>query len=300
MAGIHVDERRGDPRAQWQARPARVGVAPIGDPVLLGLRLQEAMRGLGPVVRPPQRAIGDEPLPSVPQPAEVGAAPCPSPPDDQDDAGGGQTLAFLRAHLGVLVVVLVVALGFAVFQVTRSHAESVPVSVETAAAGTPAPEASPSPTQPPTVRVHVTGAVAQPGVITLSEGSRVVDAIEAAGGFNPDADPADLNLAAQVPDGSQVLIGRQGNPQGELRAPGVTGGAGAATAPKGSAMSAQLDLNTATAEQLDGLPGVGPVTAQRILSWRDAHGRFNSVDELQEVDGIGPKTFSQIAPHVRV
>ena len=65
-------------------------------------------------------------------------------------------------------------------------------------------------------------------------------------------------------------------------------------------MSAQLDLNTATAEQLDGLPGVGPVTAQRILSWRDAHGRFNSVDELQEVDGIGPKTFSQIAPHVRV
>ncbi len=321
MVGLRVDEvgEMGRATRPVPGSTVRLSFARAEDPAALGQRLQHAMQGLGPVVRVPQRAlerdVTSESSRRLSEPTSRSSAMTNDPPPvelptDQpvtvdgstpDSVHGiGQTVGFLRAHLGVLVVVLAVALGFAVFQVTRSHAESIPVPVETAAAGTPEPAVSASPTPPPTVRVHVIGSVQRPGVVTLPEGSRVVDVVEAAGGFAADADPADLNLAAPVPDGSQVLIGHTGQAKGELRAPGTTGASGATTLPKGSAAATQLDLNTATAEQLDGLPGVGPVTAQRILSWRDAHGRFSRVEELQEVDGIGPKTYSQIAPHVRV
>jgi competence protein ComEA len=142
----------------------------------------------------------------------------------------------------------------------------------------------------------VLGAVRRPGLVRLPDDSRVEDAIDAAGGLLPSADPAEINLAQPLGDGQQVFIGTRAHPSGEVRA---TGGGGATTAGGGQAGS-QIDLNSATASQLDTLPGVGPVTAERIIAWRAEHRRFSRVEELQEVDGIGPKTYAQIAPHVRV
>ncbi|WP_420175227.1 helix-hairpin-helix domain-containing protein [Luteococcus sp. OSA5] len=240
---------------------------------------------------------------------------------------GAAVLDFGREHLKAVCAVLVFGLVLAVVVMNRARSTSVPVelaqtitaapasaalpsgsSAPAPAPGPPSPAASPSPsaTVGGEVRVHVVGAVRRPGVVRLPDGSRVADALTAAGGLLPSADPSELNLAQRVPDGSQVVIGRQGRARGELRAeevpstspsgegqPGPTGTGSAAS-------GATIDLNEATAEQLDQLPGVGPVTAQRILSWREQHGRFTRVEELQEVDGIGPKTWSQLASHVRV
>ena len=143
--------------------------------------------------------------------------------------------------------------------------------------------------------VHVLGAVRRPGLVKLPEHSRVQDAIDAAGGLTGRADPGELNLAQPLADGQQLVIGTSSDPAGEVRDGGEPGGAGS-----GSSTTATLDLNLANQAQLEELPGVGPVTAQAILTWRQQHGRFNRIEELQEVDGIGPKTYAQIAPHVRV
>ncbi len=152
---------------------------------------------------------------------------------------------------------------------------------------------SPSATAAAKLLVHVLGEVRRPGVVTLPEGARVKDALSAAGGLTRRARPGDLNLAAPVADGAQLIVGRAGS---QMRGAGGSGGGGTG----GAGAPAKIDLNTATAEQLDALPGVGPVTAQKILAWRTEHGRFRSVAELQEVDGIGPKSYAEIAPHVRV
>ena len=143
--------------------------------------------------------------------------------------------------------------------------------------------------------MHVLGAVSSPGVVTLPEGARVHEAVEAAGGMRPDARPGSLNLAAIVADGSQIVIGDKKDPGGEVSGQGA--GGGASGAPGGS--DAVIDLNTASAEQLQTLPGVGPVTATNIIDWRTANGRFNSVSELTEVSGIGPKTLARLQDRVR-
>jgi competence protein ComEA len=139
------------------------------------------------------------------------------------------------------------------------------------------------------VTVDVAGKVRRPGVTTLPAGSRVVDALRKAGGARGRVDLSGLNLARVLVDGEQILVGRTVAPGG-LAASAST----AAPDPTGSL----VNLNTATAEQLDTLPGVGPVTAQKILDWRGTHGAFSSVDELLEVDGIGEKTLADLAPHV--
>ncbi|HQY98709.1 MAG TPA: helix-hairpin-helix domain-containing protein [Propionicimonas sp.] len=195
---------------------------------------------------------------------------------------------FGREHLAAVVVVLLVGCAWTAY--TLLQARSTPVAV----AAAPSVVASPTPTPTPIPRllVHVLGAVRQPGLVQLAQGARVADAIEAAGGLTAKADPGDLNLAALVADGDQVVIGTSAEPGGEVR--------GSAAAAGGSSGSGSISLNTATLEQLDTLAGVGPVTAQKILDWREAHGRFTSVAELQEVDGIGPKTYAEIAPSVRV
>ena len=184
------------------------------------------------------------------------------------------------------------------------RAKAVPIAVAaapgpatvstTSTPGAPGVSPSPSPTAA-TILVHVIGAVATPGLVKLTQGARVADAIAAAGGLRADADAAELNLAAVLSDGSQVVIGTTAAPRGEVR-DGSTSAGGAA----GATTSAVVDLNTATLAQLDTLPGVGPVTAQAILDYRTKHGRFTRIEELQEVDGIGAKTYAQIAPHVRV
>ena len=133
------------------------------------------------------------------------------------------------------------------------------------------------------VVVHVVGAVANPGLYRLDEGSRIDDAIRKAGGATPKAALDLVNLAAPVADGQQVLVPRKGQ----------AGAAGAA--PDGPAGAGQrIHLNTATLEQLDSLPGVGPVTAQGILDYRTEHGAFQSVDELDAVPGIGPARLERL------
>lgn len=135
--------------------------------------------------------------------------------------------------------------------------------------------------------VHVAGAVAQPGLYRLPEGSRIDDAIAEAGGAKPKAALDLVNLAAPLADGQQVVVPLRGS----------TGGAAGAEAGAG-APAGKVHLNSATLEQLDELPGVGPVTAQQILSYRDANGAFGSVDELDAVPGIGPATLEQLRPLV--
>jgi competence protein ComEA len=127
--------------------------------------------------------------------------------------------------------------------------------------------------------VDVAGAVRRPGLYHLATGTRIADAVAAAGGATQRADVTLVNLAAPLADGEQVLVPVRGGVA-------ATGGAPSTTAP--------LDLNTATAEQLDALPGVGPATAQKIIDYRQAHGPFRSIDELEAVPGIGPSKLAQL------
>ncbi|HXV95975.1 MAG TPA: helix-hairpin-helix domain-containing protein [Gaiellaceae bacterium] len=137
--------------------------------------------------------------------------------------------------------------------------------------------------------VHVAGAVLRPGLYRLPDGSRVDDAIAEAGGAKPKAALELVNLAAPVADGQQVLVPLRGSPQAADA--GVT-------ASGADAAGVKVHLNSATLEQLDQLPGVGPVTAQQILDYRAAHGAFRSVDELDAVPGIGPARLEQLRPLV--
>jgi len=142
------------------------------------------------------------------------------------------------------------------------------------------------------VVVDVAGAVARPGLVRLRGGDRVADAVAAAGGATTDADPAGLNQARLVADGEQVRVPRVGEPAPPAPAPGGPAAASAAAGP--------VDLNRATATELDVLPGVGPATAAAIVTWRDQNGRFRQVEDLLEVPGIGPTRLERLRPLVRV
>jgi competence protein ComEA len=134
------------------------------------------------------------------------------------------------------------------------------------------------------VVVDVVGAVRRPGLYRLLQGDRIADAVSRAGGATRKADLALINLAAPLADGEQVVVPARGAaPGGASAAPGASG---AATGP--------VHLSTATVEQLDALPGIGPVTAQKILDYRQKHGAFTSVDELDAVPGIGPARLDQL------
>lgn len=141
--------------------------------------------------------------------------------------------------------------------------------------------------------VDVAGKVRRPGIVTLDEGARVVDAIEAAGGARRGVDLTGLNLARLLTDGEQVLVGVP-------PVPGVAASAASAGAPSGTggAPSALVNINTASETELEALPGVGPVTAAAIVQWRTDNGAFTSVDDLVEVSGIGEKTLADLAPLV--
>jgi competence protein ComEA len=206
-------------------------------------------------------------------------------------------------HVAVLAVVVAIALAVTAYVTIRARPTSaaVPQPRTSPAAAPPGSESSlPSavpagapaagePSPAGSVVVDVAGKVRRPGVTTLPAGSRVIDAIRKAGGARAGVDLTSLNLARILVDGEQILVGRSA-------APGVA--ASASTQAGGVAGGALVNLNTGTLEQLDGLPGVGPVTAQKILDWRAAHGAFTAVDELLEIDGIGEKTLAEMAPHL--
>jgi competence protein ComEA len=139
--------------------------------------------------------------------------------------------------------------------------------------------------------VHVLGAVVRPGLVELSAGDRVVDAVAAAGGFTPDADPAGVNLARPVADGEQLMVFAVG----QAPPPPAPGASGGASAPGGVQADGLVHLNTADVAALDTLPRIGPALAQRIIDWRDANGPFTSVDQLLDVAGIGDAVFSGLA-----
>ena len=227
-------------------------------------------------------------------------------------------------HLVVVSVLLVAGLSLAGWSYLRStggdqagevvaprSSGGVPVGLPGEGSGEE-PEAPGVPAEPPSgsaavspaaeLVVDVEGKVRRPGIAVLPAGSRVVDALEAAGGARPGADLRDLNLARPLVDGEQLLVGipsASGVAAGALSgpptaAPSTTSGAGSgATAPV-----ALVNLNTADQAALETLPGVGPVTAAAILQWRTDQGAFTSVDELLEVSGIGDATLAEIAPHV--
>ncbi|HVX19381.1 MAG TPA: helix-hairpin-helix domain-containing protein [Acidimicrobiales bacterium] len=147
------------------------------------------------------------------------------------------------------------------------------------------------------VVVHVAGAVRLPGLRRLGNGTRVADALAAAGGPTADADLDRLNLAAPLRDGERVWVPRRG----ELTEPPVADGDGSGGGGgNGSASSGPVDLNQASEKDLEELPGVGPATAQAIIAYRDQHGGFRSVDELQDVRGIGDAKYAQLQPLVTV
>lgn len=203
----------------------------------------------------------------------------------------GGTVDSGRRAVGALALVGLVAALVAAFFLWRSRPVPVaapPPSGERVAvvASSPSPSAAAQ-----TVVVDVGGKVRHPGVFTLPAGSRVIDAVEAAGGAKRGADTTGLNLARRLADGEQVLVG--------VPPPGAAAPGGAGPAP-GAPGASRISLNTATAEQLEELPDVGPVLAQRIVDYRTEHGGFRSVEELLDVSGIGDKTFAGLKDKVTV
>jgi competence protein ComEA len=184
-----------------------------------------------------------------------------------------QRRRLLLAAAGTLVAILLLG-RFVLGAGTTTQAEPLPPPPAAAAGVTGLPSSR--------VVVDVVGAVRRPGLYRLRQGSRIADAVARAGGATGKADLAQVNLAAPLADGEQVVVPRRG-------APGAAGSASSPGAPTGP-----VQLSTATLEELDTLPGVGPATAQKILDYREKHGAFSSVDELDAVPGIGPKRLEQL------
>lgn len=182
-----------------------------------------------------------------------------------------------RVLAGALLAIVVLVVAWR--HVSAGHSAAPPVlRVQPVRGGSP-PAARGRPTL---VVVDVAGAVRRPGLVRLPQGSRVADAVARAGGLTRTADRDGVNLAAPVSDGQQVLVPTRG------AGTGAVGGAGSA------AGAGPVSLSAATAEQLDALPGIGPVTAQKIVDYRAQHGAFRSVDDLDAVAGIGPAKISQL------
>lgn len=218
----------------------------------------------------------------------------------------GARFAISGRGLLVLALLGLVAAAIAGIGVARDKPATVPVPA-LAAPPSPAPSLAASPVVSPgagpaavpeEIVVSVQGLVGTSGLVRLEPGARVADALSAAGGALDGADLRSLNLAQKLADGDQILVGvapTDGGPP-RLGSATVTGGSAGTPAPAG----AGINLNTATAGELDALPGVGPVTAQAIVDWRAENGRFASVDQLAEVRGIGPARLASLRELVTV
>jgi competence protein ComEA len=238
--------------------------------------------------RPDVPTVAD--LPTV---ADRSAVPEPDPEPDPAPGRRGLDRSGLAAFdpgrrgvraLAVVAVLAVAAAGFVAWR-ARPDAQPVPVRASISApTGTVSSGGSAS-----VLVVAVAGRVQRPGLVRLPAGARVADAIEAAGGALPGTDLSFVNLARKLVDGELVVIGVT-PPPGAVDNNG--GGTGAASGP--------VNLNTATTAQLESLPGVGPVTAQRIIDYRTKHGGFRSVSELRQVEGVGDTRFAQLKDLVTV
>jgi len=216
-----------------------------------------------------------------------------------------QGRAFLSAgHLSVVALLVAAAFAVTAWWVVRADGaataaptarwseptgglEAAPAQLVTPAAD---PAAAAATGDPAVVVVDVAGKVRRPGIATLPIGSRVVDALEAAGGARDGVDLTTLNLARLLVDGEQIVVGVP--PPGGIAAPAASAGGAA------DGGASLVNINSATQAELEELPGVGPVTAQAILQWRTDNGPFTAVDELLEVSGIGDATLAEIAPFV--
>lgn len=187
-----------------------------------------------------------------------------------------------RLGLGAVIVVVLLALavtvGIGIFRGQSAPTQAVTID------HTPAATAESASAE---VYVHVSGAVHDPGLYVLPDGSRLVDAVAAAGGFTKHAARNGVNLARPISDGEQIIVPREGEEQSAVASPGG-GGTG------------KVNLNTADQAALEELPGIGPALAQRILKWRDDNGRFTSVDDLLAVSGIGDKVLAALRDLVTV
>ena len=189
-----------------------------------------------------------------------------------------------RGELAGLVVLLAAILAGTALWYVRSLPK--PVAIAAAPDPAAAPGSSPSPSSVP-ILVDVAGLVKEPGVYEFALGDRVVDAIERAGGARKGADLSVLNLAAPLADGTQILVPKSGGSAGGAAATGTTAGG-------------LININSADAAALEELSGIGEVLAAAIVSYRDEHGPFASVEDLQDVSGIGPATLEEIRDQVSV
>ncbi len=206
------------------------------------------------------------------------------------------SLDFDRRTVMLLAAVFLAAVGLTLV-FTRKSQPAVPVAAPTVVTSPSAMPASRSPSASPSpageIVVEVVGKVRDPQVVTLPEGARVLDAVEAAGGVRPGVDTTDQNLARVLVDGEQIRIGLPA-PAPAARSTGSPGGTASPAA------GGVIDINTATAEVLEQIPGVGPVLAQRIIAYREQNGGFQTVEQLMEVSGIGEATFAQMQSMVTV
>jgi competence protein ComEA len=203
-------------------------------------------------------------------------------------------------HLIFITLLLIAVGGAGIFYLRQPAPGVVEIQTVESATATPVPTSSPIPS-PSLVRVYVTGAVVNSDVYFLPSGSIIKDAVFAAGGYTPDADREHINQALELQDQQQIHVPRLG----EVNAPPpVQGGlvqqkpASRSIAP--AASGGLIDLNTATLEELDSLPGIGPAIAQRIIEYRESAGGFKSVEQITEVSGIGDATLAKIKDLVTV